>query len=318
METAKYKIAQERRRESMRSDLSSVPTTSPGNRPALGQQVQGPTVPGAAYRSSSYISRAWKSIYSSLEPAPPSEHTRWTKPQSAMIQEATDLYEQEHYGEGKLILQRLLEGMKGPLGKSSPNMLFLEHKIAVGLENEGAFDEALKKYEEVFERKQKALGPGHSSSLNTLYCLASLQRILGRLEAAYELFDRGFQLGEAHLGWRDATTLKFASALALLLVEQRRSLDQAEDLCNRIRIVVLDNPAIGGISLSQANRNLAFVYQHRRQFDKAQVLFTRALSESEAQLGYDHDETITTVCMLADLHRQRNFTSESEQLMVRA
>jgi tetratricopeptide (TPR) repeat protein len=63
--------------------------------------------------------------------------------------------------------QEVYEIEKSVLGPEHPSTLTTRHNMALVLDNQGKYEEALQAYQEVYEIEKSVLGPEHPSTLTT-------------------------------------------------------------------------------------------------------------------------------------------------------
>ncbi|GKU15484.1 unnamed protein product, partial [Fusarium langsethiae] len=88
--------------------------------------------------------------------------------------------------------------------------------------DQGRLDKAEAMYERALEGKEKALGPGHTSTLETVNNLGSLYKAQGRLDKAEAMYERALQGYEKALGPEHTSTLNTVNNLGNLYRNQGR------------------------------------------------------------------------------------------------
>ncbi|KAH8749104.1 Tetratricopeptide repeat-domain-containing protein [Diaporthe sp. PMI_573] len=87
-------------------------------------------------------------------------------------------------------------------------------------------------YGRVLDGYEKALGPGHTSTLSTVNNLGNLYKNQGRLDEAEAMYGRALDGYEKALGPGHTSTLDTVNNLGLLYADQGR-LDEAEAMYGR-------------------------------------------------------------------------------------
>ncbi|OXV07471.1 hypothetical protein Egran_04766 [Elaphomyces granulatus] len=67
------------------------------------------------------------------------------------------------------------------------------HRLGLLYADQGKLDEAEKMYQRALQGYEKALGPGHTSTLRTVYNLGLLYADQGKLDEAEKMYQRALQ-----------------------------------------------------------------------------------------------------------------------------
>ncbi|KAJ5313205.1 uncharacterized protein N7443_000089 [Penicillium atrosanguineum] len=205
----------------------------------------------------------------------------------------------------------------------------LGHDISVwgafqGLGNlytvQGMLNEAEAMYDRALAGYEKALGPDHTSTLNTFNNLGSLYRDQGKLKEAEEMFERALAGKKKALGPDHTSTLDTVNNLGLLYKDQGK-LKEAEEMYER---------ALGGYeralgpdhtSTLDTVNNLGLLYKDQGKLKEAEEMYERALAGFEKALGQYHKThlpTLHTANNLALLYRDQGKLKEAEEMFKRA
>jgi tetratricopeptide (TPR) repeat protein len=169
--------------------------------------------------------------------------------------------------------------------------------------------------------REKALGPEHQFTANSLNSLALLYKSQGRFAEAEPLLQRALDIREKALDPEHPDTAQSLNNLAILYNAQLRYAE-AESLLQRaldIREIALgpEHP-----DTAQSLNNLATLYysQGRYRYAEAEPLFKRALAIYEKTLGPEHPSTAMFLNNLAALYysQGRYRYAEAEPLLQRA
>jgi tetratricopeptide (TPR) repeat protein len=178
------------------------------------------------------------------------------------------------------------------------------------IEAEALYKRALKGYE-------KALGPEHTLTLDTVHNLGFLCRKQGKLAEAEALYERALKGREKALGPEHTLTLDTVHYLGLLYFDQGK-LAKAETLYQRA--LEGREKALGPEHKSTLNtvNNLGVLYSDQGKLAEAEALCQRALAGYEKMPGLEHKLTLDTVNNLGILFSNQGKLAEAEALYQRA
>ncbi|KAF4486445.1 Nephrocystin-3 [Colletotrichum fructicola Nara gc5] len=156
--------------------------------------------------------------------------------------------------------------------------------------DQGRLKEAEAMYDRALQGYEKALGPDHTSTLDTVDNLGILYKDQGRLKEAEAMYDRALQGYEKALGPDHTSTLNAVDNLGLLYKDQGR-LTEAEAMHDRA--VQGYEKALGPDHTSTLNTvdNLGLLYKDQGRLTEAEAMHERALQGFEKVL---HPETLRT------------------------
>ena len=120
--------------------------------------------------------------------------------------------------------------MDGRLDDSGKDLIF--HNLGNMFSVHGRLDEAEKMYQRALQGYEKAWGPEHTSTLDTVNNLGLLYADLGRLDEAEKMYQRALQGYEKAWGPEHTSTLDTVNNLGLLYADLGR-LDEAEKMYQR-------------------------------------------------------------------------------------
>jgi tetratricopeptide (TPR) repeat protein/DNA-binding XRE family transcriptional regulator len=172
-----------------------------------------------------------------------------------------------------------------------------------------------------FERavaiRDRALGPDH---LDTAQSLSNLGQVLvyqGEPAAAHPLFERTLAIRENVLGHDHPTTAQVLNDLAVVSWEQG-DLRAARHLHERA--LAIRERTVGSDHADTANslNNLALLRRDQGHLTAAQAMFERALAIRERVLGPNHPDTATVLNNLAQLLHERGDPAAARPLHERA
>ncbi|KAL2817330.1 hypothetical protein BJX63DRAFT_385723 [Aspergillus granulosus] len=168
-------------------------------------------------------------------------------------------------------------------------------------DNQGKLKEAEEMYQRALAGYEKALGPNHTSTLDTVNNLGILYKDQGKLEEAEEMYQRALAGYKRALGPDHTThppTLNTVNNLGLLYSDQGK-LKEAEEMYQR---------ALTGKEKALVN-NLGLLYRDQGKLKEAEEMYQRALVGYEKALGPDHARTRMVADNLASL---ASFSAERE------
>ena len=190
-------------------------------------------------------------------------------------------------------------------------------KTANYLYGRAQYEQAEPLYQRALAIREKALGPDHPSTAQSLNNLAALYASQGRYEDAEPLYQRALGIYEKALGPDHPDTAGSLNNLALLYDSQGRY-EQAEPLYQRA--LAISEKALGPDHPNTASslNNLALLYRSQGRYEQAEPLYQRALAIREKALGPDHPDTATSLNNLAALYDSQGQYEQAEPLYQRA
>ncbi|RYP25684.1 hypothetical protein DL766_006952 [Monosporascus sp. MC13-8B] len=164
--------------------------------------------------------------------------------------------------------------------------------------NQGKLKEAEEMYQRALQGYEKALGPDHTSTLDTVNNLGLLYSDQGKLKEAKEMYQRALQGYEKTLGPDYTSTLDIVNNLGVLYSDQSK-LKEAEKMYQR---------ALG----------LGLLYKNQGKLKKAEKMYKRVLQGYEKTLGPDHTSILDTVNNLGLLYFDQGKLKEAKEIYQRA
>jgi tetratricopeptide (TPR) repeat protein len=158
------------------------------------------------------------------------------------------------------------------------------HRLGLLYANQGKLVEAEQMYQRALQGKEKALGPEHTSTLDTVNNLGLLYADQGKLVEAEQMYQRALQGKEKALGPEHTSTLDTVNNLGLLYADQGK-LVEAEQMYQRAlqgyeKVLGLDN-IITHLQVLNTIFNLGSLFERQADIGKARLLYSKAL------IGYD-------------------------------
>ncbi|PQE17740.1 hypothetical protein CJF31_00005461 [Rutstroemia sp. NJR-2017a BVV2] len=177
--------------------------------------------------------------------------------------------------------------------------------------------EAEKMYLRALEGKEKALGPDHTSTLDTVNNLGILYKDQGKLAEAEKMYLRALEGCEKALGPDHTSTLDTVNNLGILYSNQGK-LAEAEKMY--LRALEGKEKALGPDHTSTLDtvHNLGSLYSDQGKLAEAEKMYLRALEGCEKALGPDHTSTLDTVNNLGILYSNQGKLVEVEKMYLRA
>ncbi|KAI4086456.1 MAG: hypothetical protein L6R37_008417 [Teloschistes peruensis] len=177
--------------------------------------------------------------------------------------------------------------------------------------------EAEKMYRRALDGKEKAWGPDHTSTLDTVNNLATLYKDQGKHGEVEKMYRRALDGYEKAWGPDHTSTLDTVNNLGLLYADQGKH-GEAEKMYRR----ALDGyeKAWGPDHTSTLNtvNNLGLLYADQGKHGEAEKMYRRALDGKEKAWGPDHTSTLNTVNNLGNLYADQGKHGEAEKMYRRA
>ncbi|KAI1317215.1 hypothetical protein F5Y16DRAFT_414646 [Xylariaceae sp. FL0255] len=191
------------------------------------------------------------------------------------------------------------------------------HKIGDLYADQGKLDEAEAMYARALRGKEKAWGPGHTSTLATVNNLGNLYADRGKLDEAEAMYARALRGKEKAWGPEHTSTLDTVNNLGNLYAD-RGKLDEAEAMYARALRGYEKAWGPGHTSTLDTVNNLGLLYADRGKLDEAEAMYARALRGYEKAWGPGHTSTLDTVNNLGLLYKSRGKLDEAEAMYARA
>ncbi|RDW56928.1 HET-domain-containing protein [Coleophoma crateriformis] len=186
------------------------------------------------------------------------------------------------------------------------NIEWALHVLGNLYSDQGKLTQAEEMYERALKGYEKALGPDHTSTLNTVNNLGLLYADQGKLVQAEEMYERALKGTEKALGPDHTSTLSTGKLV------------QAEEMYERA--LKGKEKALGPDHTSTLNtvNNLGTLYADQGKLVQAEEMYERALKGTEKALGPDHTLTLNTVNNLGLLYTDQGKLVQAEEMYERA
>ncbi|GFF56548.1 putative Pfs, NB-ARC and TPR domain protein [Aspergillus udagawae] len=183
--------------------------------------------------------------------------------------------------------------------------------------DQGKLKEAEEMYQQALAGYEKALGPDHTSTLDTINNLGSLYKDQGKLKEAEEMYQQALAGYEKALGPDHTSTLDAVNNLGSLYRDQGK-LEKAEEMYQRALAGYKE--ALGPDHTSALNtvNNLGLLYSNQGKLKEAEEMYQQALAGYEKALGPDHTSTLNAVNNLGSLYRDQGKLKEAEEMYQQA
>ena len=183
--------------------------------------------------------------------------------------------------------------------------------------NQGKIAEAEAMYIRALQGKEDALGPDHTSTLDTVNNLGILYNHQGKIAKAEAMYIRALRGYEKALGPDHTSTLSTVNNLGNLYANQGK-LAEAEAM--HIRALRGSKKALGPdhTSILETVNNLGNLYASQGKIAEAEAMYIRALRGKEDALGPNHTSTLSTVNNLGILYKYQGKMAEAEAMYIRA
>ncbi|KAH7016555.1 uncharacterized protein B0I36DRAFT_436187 [Microdochium trichocladiopsis] len=202
-------------------------------------------------------------------------------------------------------------GVLHDYGLVEPTVMFQEPQ------GKGKLGEAEKMYLRALDGREKALGPDHTSTLDTVNNLGNLYKSKGKLGEAEKMYLRALDGREKALGPDHTSTLDTVNNLGNLY-KSKGKLGEAEKMY--LRALDGREKALGPDHTSTLDtvNNLGNLYKSKGKLGEAEKMYLRALDGREKALGPDHTSTLDTVNNLGNLYKSKGKLGEAEKMYLRA
>ncbi|KAJ5546496.1 hypothetical protein N7494_004081 [Penicillium frequentans] len=183
--------------------------------------------------------------------------------------------------------------------------------------DQGKLKEAEEMYQRALAGYEKALGPDHPATLNTMNSLGILYKHQGDLKGAEEMYQRALAGKEKTLGPYHASTLNTVNNLGILYKNQGK-LNEAEKMYLRDLTGCEKTLGPDHTSTLDTMNNLGNLYKSLGNMKRAEELYQRALAGYEKALGPDHTSTLNTMNNLGNLYSDQGKLENAEEIYQRA
>jgi len=188
--------------------------------------------------------------------------------------------------------------------------------LGIVYHQQGLYEEAKSTYEQALARYMDAEEIDYAKVIITLYRLATLDEEQGKYESANWIFDLIAAITERNLSFviEQETDIEIFMNVIVLYNKNKKSGEQVdikyEDLIKKFENGFnMDNPLVATILYKFAIHEM-----HQGEYDKADVLFQRALNIRETILGSDHISIAKILRELARLRLEQHRDEGAEAL----
>jgi tetratricopeptide (TPR) repeat protein len=190
------------------------------------------------------------------------------------------------------------------------------HSLGYLYADQDKLGEAEKMYQRALQWREEALGPDHTSTLDTVNNLGNLYKSQDKLDEAEKMYQRALQGYEKACGLDHTSILDTVNNLGSLYADQGK-VDEAEKMYQR---------ALQGYekawdpdhkSTLDTVNNLGSLYADQGKLDEAEKIFQRVLQGYEKAWGLDHISTLNTVNNLGNLYKSQGKLDEAEKIFQR-
>nr|POF13599.1 nephrocystin-3 [Quercus suber] len=192
------------------------------------------------------------------------------------------------------------------------------HNLGQLYADQGKLDQAEQMYDRALRGKERALGPDHISTLQTISSLGLLYVDQGQLDQAERMYERALRGTERGFGPDHTSTLEMVNNLGPLYAANQGKLDQAEQMYGRTLRGMERALGPDHTSKLQTINNLGLLFADQGELDQAEQMYGRALRGREKALGPDHTSTLGTVNELGKLYKGQGKLDQAERMYERA
>jgi tetratricopeptide (TPR) repeat protein len=183
--------------------------------------------------------------------------------------------------------------------------------------DQGRLGDAEMMYKRALAGCEKAWGPEHTSTLDTVNNLGILYKIQGRLGDAEMMYKRALAGYEKAWGPEHTSTLDTVNNLGILYKIQGR-LGDAEMMYKRALAGYEKAWGPEHTSTLDTVNNLGILYADQGRLGDAEMMYKRALAGYEKAWGPEHTSTLDTVNNLGILYADQGRLGDAEMMYKRA
>jgi len=201
--------------------------------------------------------------------------------------------------------------------ENSDHILDAAHNLGNLYSDQGKMKEAKEMYLRALTGKEKAWGPEHTSTLNTVNNLGILYSNQGKMKEAEEMFLRALTGKKKTWGPEHTSTLDTVNNLGILYSDQGK-MKEAEEMYLRALTGYEKAWDPEHTSTLDTVNNLGILYWNQGKMKEAEEMYLRALSGKEKAWGPEHTSTLNTVNNLGNLYWNQGKMKEAEEMYLRA
>lgn len=164
---------------------------------------------------------------------------------------------------------------------------------------------------------EKALGPKHILTLDTVHHLGSLYQDQGKSDLAESMYMRALVETEKAQGPDHISTLDTVNNLGNLYRDQCK-LAEAEQMYKRALVGTEKKRGPNHLSTLYTVYNLGTLYYDQDKLTEAEQMYKRVLAGREKLLDPDHTLTLQTISSFGCLYHRQNKLAEAEQMYKQA
>ncbi len=196
-------------------------------------------------------------------------------------------------------------------GCSGSNDAF--HNLGDLCADQGKMAEAEKMYQRALEGKEKAWGPEHTSTLDTVNNLGNLYADQGKMAEAEKMYQRALEGYEKAWGPEHTSTLDTVNNLGNLYADQGK-MAEAEKMYQRALEGYEKAWGPEHTSTLDTVNNLGNLYADQGKMAEAEKMYQRALEGYEKAWGPEHTSTLDTVNNLGNLYADQVSWCDTSQV----
>ncbi|KXH54068.1 hypothetical protein CNYM01_13980 [Colletotrichum nymphaeae SA-01] len=191
------------------------------------------------------------------------------------------------------------------------------YNLGVLYSDQDRIDKAEAMYVRALQGEEKAWGPDHMSTLNTVKNLGIVYSDQGQLNKAEAMYERALQGKEKAWGSEHTSALNTVKNLGNLYSDQGR-LKEAEAMYERA--LKGEEKACGPNHKSTLGtvNNLGSLYKDQGRLKEAEAMLERALHGKEKALGPDHTSTLDTIGNFGLVYSDQSRFIEAKAMLERA
>ena len=199
----------------------------------------------------------------------------------------------------------------------SLSLCYVCHELGRLYADQGKMNKTEEMYLRALTGYEKAWGPEHTSTLDTVNNLGILYADQGKMNDAEEMYLRALTGYEKAWGPEHTSTLDTVKNLGILYKNQGK-MSKAEEMY--LRALTGKEKAWGPEHTSTLNtvNNLGSLYAYQGKMNDAEEMYLRALTGKEKAWGPEHTSTLNTVKNLGILYADQGKMNDAEEMYLRA
>ncbi|KAL3703899.1 hypothetical protein TMatcc_009589 [Talaromyces marneffei ATCC 18224] len=232
---------------------------------------------------------------------------------------ATEYHQKQRqlFAHAESCIERMERATADTMTEVNEEVSYALHMMGILLSDRGNLGKAEKMYQRALEGYEKAWGPDHTSTLDTVNNLGLLYADQGKLTDAEKMYQRALEGYEKAWGSNHTSTLDTVNNLGNLYKNQGKLAD-AEKMYQRALEGKEKAWGPDHTSTLDTVNNLGLLYADQGKLVDAEKMYQRALEGYEKAWGPDHTSILNTVNNLGLLYADQGKLEDAEKMYQRA